>query len=262
MNKIDRITSTGINPAISSNTPQQPITIPFHEKFHFPEIDLPERDASDLAPTERLNYEVMVNLFMEILQSGVDIIPQKPKDHGTYIVEASFRPSPKGGGNHCIFAPLRGVYEPLESPPQIIIYGNSLQRMVEKYVYDVINNSTDTDIIQLIVVIGHEFGHFLSFIRGYHDAPLQYGIQLMHQRQTTPGNAIYTWLVFREEVTAWRFAHDVLYRYKFQFIKEFEMVKHESLHVYYKTLHLKDANLDVYLKLAILGEDFTNSCNP
>ena len=258
INSVSR--SSGIGPTVSSGNTGQAGGITFNEKFNFPEIELPPRAKIDVEPEERLNFRVMINLFLEILQSEVDIVPQAPRDHGKYIVEASFKPSNNKKIHHKILAPLRGVSEPLIAPPQTAIY-NSLSYKVEDYVTQIIDHSTDEDIIRLIIVISHEFGHYLSFIRGYHDNELRYGIYLLNSKQATAETGKFTWLVFREEVTAWRYAYDILSRYKFEFLNDFDKVKYGSLHTYYVSLKLEKASLEVYFKLSMLGDDFIKSCN-
>ncbi|MFN8770701.1 MAG: hypothetical protein ACK5Z5_01375 [Neisseriaceae bacterium] len=253
--------SAGISPTVASGYRPQAGGITYQEKFNFTEIELPKRTKVNIEPSERLNFKTMVKLFTEILQSGVDIIPQAPRDHGKYIVEASFKPTLSKTRHHTILAPLRGVKKPLTAPPQLAIY-NSMNHTVEEYVAQIIDNSTDDDIIRLIIVMGHEFGHYLSFVRGYHDNELKFGIHLMHSKQVSGKNGKYTWLVFREEVTAWKFASDVLKRYKFEFLDAFEKVKINSLQTYYTSLNLEQASLDVYFKLSMLGDDFINSCKP
>jgi len=259
MSDISRISSVNGGSPItsigSSTHAGQPTHINFHERFNFPEIKLEKRSQSQIRPEERLNYAVMLGLFLEILQSGVDIVPQLAKDHGKYIVEASFVPSINKNRNHRILVPLRGVSEPLVAPP-LLAMNNNLRYKVEDYVLRIIDHSTDEDIMRLVVVMSHEFGHYISFSKGFHDKQLQYGSYLAQSKQVGGKNDVYTWLVFREEVTAWRYGYDVLHRYEFEFFPAFSQVKFDSLRTYYTNLKLKDASLAVYFKLSALGDDF------
>lgn len=251
--------SAGIQPTISSGATPQAGPINFKEKFNFTDIKLDEREKGDIASEERLNYLVMVHLFVEILQSGVDIVPQPPRGNGRYIVEASFRSPQNKDQRPKILAPLRGVSEPLAAPAQTSLNNKSFIQMVKEYVSIIIYNSTDADIIRLLIVIAHEFGHYQSFIRGHHDKELKYGIYLLHSGQVSGGAGKFTWLVFREEVAAWKFAYDSLKRCGFRFFSEFEKVKIESLQTYFGLLNLEKAELDIYFKLSMLGDDFIKS---
>lgn len=264
MSKISSINSATRSSEISStvgssHTPPMG-GVSFNEKFNFPDIQLKERSKTNALPEERLNYDTFVKLFVEILQSGVDIVPTLPKDHGEYIVEASFKQSTSKNKHHSIHAPLRGVRETLVAPHMLAINRN-LSYTVEQYIEPIFLASTDEDILRLIVVIGHEFGHYLSFIRGNHDNDLKVGLYLLNSKQARAEVAKFTWLVFREESTAWRYAEEVLSRGKFEFWDEFNQVKFNSLQIYFKTLKLEKASLDIYFKLSLLGDDFLKSCN-
>ncbi len=244
-----------IGGTLGSNLP--PITngIQIQENLHFPKLELEERESGGVAIEDRPNREALVDLFFDIVQTGIDIVPTLPRDHGGYVVEASFRPAKNGNVNPAILVPVRGVTESLKSLRNLSS-SKTLRFIVTKYADAIIEHSNDADILRLIIVISHEFGHYISFARGFHDQPLQFGLSLMHSKQVSKEVAQYTWLVFREECIAWRNATHVLKRSEFAYWKDFEKVKNHSLSTYYVTLKLRDAPLQVYYKLSLLGEDF------
>ncbi|MCE2706602.1 MAG: hypothetical protein LW807_05940 [Proteobacteria bacterium] len=264
MSKISSINSatrsSGINATAASSYTPPAGGVTYKEKFNFPEIQLKERSKPNAAPEERLNFKTLLRLFTEIIQSEVDIIPTLARDHGKYIVEASFKPTTDKTKHHTIHAPLRGVNKPLIAP-SILAMNNNLGYSITEYVKDIVENSTDEDILRLIVVISHEFGHYLSFARGNHDNALKIGIYLFHSKQVSPDTANFTWLVFREECTAWNYGSEVLTRGGFNLWDEFNKVKSDSLRTYFIALNLANASLEIYYKLSLLGDDFRNNCD-
>ena len=252
------INTSRIQPQIGSREPTQVRGVTIHERFNFPELELPEREHSDIVPEERLNYNVLRDLFLEIIQRGVDIIPTKPRDHGSFVVEASFRPPRSAKMHSSIQIPLRGTNHPLIAPnPNLANRG--LRSDVVAYIKPIINNSTDADIIRLIIVIAHEFGHYVSYSRGFHDAELKLGIEIFASKQLSAETGRYTWLVFREECMAWRYGADTLKKCSFNYWAEYDKVKNHGLQIYYKELKLELASLEVYYKLSMLGDDFINN---
>jgi hypothetical protein len=246
--RIESPTSTGRHaPGIGGAT--------INERLNFPEIDLPEREVDTTIPEERLNYEALVGLFSDIINNGVSIIPTLPKDHGGFIAEASFKP-PLSKNQRCsIQVPLRGVSQSLIAPSNLLS-SKAIRKMVCAYTEPLLVSSTDADILRLIIVLSHEFGHYLSYARGFHDQDLRQGISIFASKACTPESAKYTWLVYREECNAWRYGKEVLTKYGFDYFDIFEKVKHESLVIYFKELKLAKASIDVYCKLSMLGDDF------
>lgn len=252
------INTSRIQPQIGSRESTRVRGVTINERFNFPELDLPEREHSDIAPEERLNYDVLVDLFLEIIQSGVDIIPTKPRDHGGFVVEASFRPPLSSKMHPSIQIPLRGVNYPLIAPnPNLANRG--LRRDAANYVKQIISNSTDADTIRLIIVLAHEFGHYISYSKGFHDAELKLGIEIFASKQLSAETGRYTWLVFREECMAWRYGADILKKCAFNHWLEYNKVKNHGLQIYYRELKLESASLEVYYKLSMLGDDFINN---
>ncbi len=254
--------SSRINPAISGvNTPNTQ-GIKFEEKFDFPSIALDERDAATTTAEERINYKIFLELFIEIIRAKVDIVPTLPKDHGGYITEASFKPSQHKDHHHEIHAPLRGVTETLKAP-NIPIFNSKILNKITHYVDSIFDHSTDNDILRLVIVISHEFGHFLSFSRGNHNNELRHGIYLLHSKQTSPQLSKYTLLVLREENVAWNYGSDILKRNKFDFWEYYKLVKFNSLQVYFKELKLEHADLQTYYQLSsMFEEDLQKLCQP
>jgi hypothetical protein len=250
--------SSGVGQSVSGGaSPVGGVSI--QERFNFPEINLPERTASNVAAADRPYRNIIIGLFLEIMQSGVDVVPTKPRDHGGYIVEASFSPAKSKGAHPIIQAPIRGVMDRLIAPRHgIMTEGTKL--VVSEYVDNIVNASTDEDTLRLLIVISHEFGHYISFLRGFHDRALQTGLHLMQSQQITADAAKFTWLVFREESTAWLHAKQVLRRMQFKDWEIFNNVKNSSLSTYLSTLKLEQANLDIYYKLSLLGDDFLVNC--
>ena len=111
-----------------------------------------------------------------------------------------------------------------------------------------------------MIVLSHELGHHTSFLRGFHDPELQLGLTLMQGKQYGEQACKYTWLVFREESTAWYHARQILGRSGFKDFDQFELVKNQSLKTYLSVLKLELASLDIYYKLSLLGDDFFNNC--
>lgn len=252
------INTSRIQPQIGSREPSKVRGVTINERFNFPELDLPEREHSDVAPEERLSYNVLVDLFLEIIQSGVDVVPTKLRDHGSFVVEASFRPPLSSKMHPSIQIPLRGVNYPLIAPnPNLANRGS--RRDAANYVKLIINNSTDADIIRLLIVLAHEFGHYISYSKGFHDAELRLGIEIFASKQLSAETGRYTWLVFREECMAWRYGADILKKCVFNYWPEYNKVKNHGLQIYYKELKLELASLEVLYKLSMLGDDFINN---
>jgi hypothetical protein len=264
MSKISSINSAIKNSGISSTSassytpPAGGVT--YREKFNFPEIELTERSKPDATPEERLNFKTLLRLFTEVIQSEVDIIPTLSRDHGKYIVEASFKPTTDNTKHHTIHVPLRGVSKPLIAP-SILAMNNNFANIINQYVKDIVDSSTDEDILRLIIVMSHEFGHYLSFARGNHDNALKIGMYLFHSNQVGFDSANFTWLVFKEECIAWSYGAEILTRGGFTFWSDFNKVKSDSLKIYFSTLKLANASLEIYYKLSLLGDDFRDNCD-
>ena len=265
MSKISGI--NGASPAsriseVGRSAPQQQTApISFNEQFKFPSIELEDGSTGGIALEERIYRHALIYLFVKIIEDGIDIISRPPSDHGDYIVEASFRPSKDKYSKPVMLLPLRGVgRNNFVARRGGGVLDESINQELTAYVDKIVNSSSDSQILRLLVVASHEFGHYLSFIRGNHDRALSTGLYLFHNKQVNnEGSDKFTWLVFREECSAWSFAHDVLEKAGFNNWKIFDDVKYNSLSTYYISLNLAKASIDTYCKLNLLGDDFFKS---
>ncbi|MES2615078.1 MAG: hypothetical protein V4591_06670 [Bdellovibrionota bacterium] len=260
---------------ISGSTPVSPLNrtesnsssslanfkISFHESFEFPhkKLTIKEESNTAVAAEERPLYWTLVKLFLEILQSGIDIVPTQPSDAGGYAVEAFFRPPEGLGVRSAIHLPLpiRALGKKIVRAPSGGRLSPAFIKTIEEYVEKVVNNFTNEQVLRLVIVASHEFGHYQSYVRGNHDENLKKGLYLF-QRKYHLGNKAdeFTWLVFREECQAWKHAEIFLRKTEFRYWEVYEEVKNGSLKTYFDSLNLTNASLDTYYKLSFLGDDF------
>lgn len=262
MSSIGRITGANISGINQSSTTSSGRNVGskelnFKENFVFPEIVLKERSNGQVAVEDRPNREVLIQLFSNALENKINIVPRNPRDHGDYIVEASFVAAVAKSSPAMLLLPLRGVKQPLIAPHNMLLSTEFKEKIVS-YVDTIINASTDNDILRLLIVTAHEFGHFLSFVRGNHDEELKIGMSLFKSKHLGD-NFNYTWQVFREESMAWRFGGEKLKHYGFDDFDTYTQVKNSSLKTYFQALDLVNAPLEVYYKLSLLGDDFYNN---
>jgi hypothetical protein len=264
MSKINKInisgpsgnTPVGIN---GNNTNSYINGVSYRESFNFKEILLDEKDNKFVTVEERENFSTLMQLFLEIIESGVVIRPRNSRDYGNYIVEASYQPPSESNKNHVIYAPLRATYSELKIQHNLRFDNKLIKQQVYDYVARIIQASSDTDILRLLIVIAHEFGHFISNVRGNHDNELKIGINLLRSGMANKDVTKITWTVFREEANAWSYGKEVLEKYGFSYWQQFDHVKYESLKVYFRQLKLLESEVSTYIKLSMLGDDFKYS---
>jgi len=231
-------------------------------RFPLEEIPLEEREKQlHTAVEERLYYESLVSAFLLCLQEGVDIVPRPPlKEKGaSYIIEASFHPPDSNKQQHRprLSLALRGVQKPLLASGTLITEAEDKKRCYE-YVSQTMLYSTDQDIERLLVVLAHEYGHYKSYRLGYHTPELAAALRLFHARRKSQQDTTQTWLVFREESTAWDFGKRFLQRIGFRqdpqhrLWKTFDIVKDDSLRTYCDALGLDNASKEVMYALSFL----------
>jgi hypothetical protein len=264
MSNVNKVNITGASGTSSvgisgNNTASYVNGVSYRESFNFKEIVLEERDNRFVPVEERDNFWTLVNLFLEIIESGVIIKPRNSRDYGSYIVEASYQPPSERHKKHIIYAPLRAVYNELKIQHNLRFEHKLIKQEVYDYVARIIQASSDTDILRLLIVIAHEFGHFISNVRGNHDNELKIGISLLRSGMASKDVTKITWNVFREESSAWSYGKEVLEKYGFNYWQQFDSVKYESLNVYFRQLKLLEADVSTYIKLSMLGDDFKYS---
>lgn len=266
MSNVSRV--SGSNPLSPLRGPESkspslanfPIT--FLETFEFPhkKLTIKEESNTAVAPQERPFYWVLVQLFLEILECRINIVPTQPSDAGGYAVEAFFRPAEGLGARSAIHLPLpiKAVTKKVLKAPSGDKLSSAFTKTIEDYVEKVVSNFTNEQVFRLIIVAAHEYGHYQSFVRGNHDENLKRGLYLFQRKyiNSTSKADEYTWLVFREECQAWRYAEIFLRKTNFALWDTYEEVKNGSLKTYFENLNLNNASLDTYYKLSFLGEDF------
>jgi hypothetical protein len=266
MSSVDRIninrTNTSQQVGIGTSGGGYTNGVPYKESFNFKEIVLEEKNNKKITPEERDNFQTLFSLFMEIIESNIIIKPRNSRDYGSYVVEASYQPPADKNKNHIIFVPLIGVYEELRANSSLRFNHKELKKQVYDYVVKIVQHSSDTDILRLLIVIAHEFGHFISNMRGNHDHELKTGINLLRSGMANKDVTKITWNVFREESSAWSYGRDKLEKYEFKYWQQFDHVKYESLRVYFRQLKLLEADVSTYIKLSMLGDDFKYSSDP
>lgn len=260
MNKISRIQAsriTGINNnPVNVNTATVQ-SYHFKETFNFSELEIEANYSSDIA-NEELLFKVLFRLFRDILIDGADIVPRGALADKKLVIEASFQPPSGTKKIPQLFLPVPGVKTQLNA---LKFNLQSLYLLMEKeldqYCQQIFNSSNYKDIVRLIILASHEYGHFLSYQRGLHDADLKTGLYFMHTKQVGINFEKYTYQVFSEEATAWRFAKQRLEKYGFQEWSVFNSVKKSSLQEYYKLFEFnkKNVSIDILSKISMLDID-------
>lgn len=232
----------------------------YHERFILPDdekiLDMGEEELQT-ATEERKHRDILIKLFKTVITDGIIIVPTPPRRSGDAIIEASLIQDPNGKKKPIMKIPLKGVENKSLSVKQTAIEGISLERLVTLYIEKILLKTSDSQIIKLLIVMAHEYGHFLSYLIGNHNRDLKVALNLFKMKQLGSREVNrYLWLIFREESSAWTFAQKTLSKYKFNNWKEFTAIKNNSLSSYSKLLKLEYANIDTVYKLSFLGEDF------
>ena len=246
----------------NASSAYQSFKISFQETFTFPQkkLAIKENANAQASPQENPYYRILLKLFTEILECRIDIVPTQPTDQGGYAVEAFFRPPENIRVRGAIHLPLpiRALSKkPLKAPSGEGRLPSAFAESLSDYVMTVVTHFTNEQIVRLLIVATHEYGHYQSFTRGNHDENLKRGLYIFKQKYMNTKQADeFTWLVFREECVAWNYAEAFLKKANFDSWEGFEEVKNHSLKTYFEHLKLNDASLDTYYKLSFLGEDF------
>lgn len=249
VNNTGRINQTNVN--LARDWPQ---VINFRESFNYKDIEPKDYQRDDVDDTTELLAAIFTKLVRKILTLGLDIRHGKKKRQGEYVIEAFFVPRNKHTKtNAYIFLPINIEYNLIIKE----LDQTNLDNIISKYVDRVIQQTSNPELIRLITVTAHEFGHFLSYCHGNHDQDLAKGITLMHQNQVI-GRDTYTSLVFIEECVAWKYGNEHLKNFGFIWWEVFEKIKINSLQSYYSRLKLAKATFSVYCRLASL-DDFRKS---
>ncbi len=267
MSSVSRISGSGgvsrtQGPGANNLNPPAGFQVSFHENFEFPHkrLTIKEEYNTAVEPRERQFYWVLVKLFIEVLECRIDIVPTQPRDAGGYAVEAFFRPPNGTGTRPAIHVPLP-IKALTTKPLRVPSSGGKLPAAfvvsIEEYIEKVVSNFTDEQVLRLIIVMAHEYGHYQSFVRGNHDQNLKKGLYIFQKKYLNSAKADqYTWLVFREECQAWNYAEIFLRKTDFSVWDTYEEVKNGSLKTYFDKLNLVHASLETYYSLSFLGEDF------
>jgi hypothetical protein len=267
-NRINSLPGSRPTSPIGGADPRSPslanFPITFLETFEFPHKKLTikeeQQHAENVQETEF--YQILCKLFLEILQSRIDIVPTQPADAGSYAVEAFFRPAPNVGARSTIHLPLpiRALGKKVLKAPSGEHLSGEFTEFVRGYVEKIISNFALEQVLRLIIVASHEYGHYQSFVRGNHDENLKRGLYIFQKKYQHLANVDeFTWLVFREECQAWNYAEIFLKKTTFSYWDMYEEVKNHSLKTYFENLNLNSASLETFYKLSFLGDDFKNN---
>lgn len=251
----------GIDITLNKDVPHG-YPISFTEKFTFPkekEIEIDQRfsknEISDKEAVEQIVF-IFQDLLFELISYDVLIIPCKMKKRSKYIVEAFFTPKNSKQKFNSIHIPF-----PIFNDEKLLNYlslNKSFKMDILNYYFLKLKEAISLkDILRLLIVTAHEYGHFKSYLLGNHDDRLRKGIYYYHNKIW---NFEYVRLVYTEEVIAWKQAYYFLIKNNFYFFEYFNEVKKESLKAYFDELNLMNANVNTYMKLSFLGDDFYNYC--
>jgi len=235
--------------------------VSIHEDFNFPwqEIDNDHQKRTGNNSCSELNQNVLAKLFIEILTLGAVIVPTKRKKRGGVVMEASFIP-PNRDDEPKICLPLPLDDERLYYRSLAVNKVEQLE-IVNRYIASFIDCLSEVQLIRLIVVTAHEYGHLKSYRQANHTKALELGIKYLHQQVTSAAIVDnYTWLVFKEEYQAWHYATNLLMRCKFSEWDLFLQVKNDSLRTYIRELKLEQAKISTFYRLSSFGDDFVKNC--
>lgn len=265
MSSVKRVSANnrihGIDVALSQDVPHG-YSISFAEKFTFPkekEIEIDQNFIKDeINNVDVLDTVIMIfqDLLYELISYDVLIIPSKMKRRSKYIVEAFFTPKNAKQKFSSIHVPL-----PLFNDERLLNYithNKDFKKDILNYYCSKLKEFCSLkSILRLLIVVAHEYGHFKSYLLGNHDERLRRGLYYYH---TKIWNFDYVRLVYTEEVIAWKYANAFLRKNNFCFFEYFEEVKMESLKAYFDDLNLSSADVNTYINLSFLGDDFYNYC--
>ncbi|MDQ5920892.1 MAG: hypothetical protein QG673_948 [Pseudomonadota bacterium] len=230
----------------------------FREAFDFSELPFNDEMRGDEDEIELLK-QILLMLFQDVVLDGCQIVPRGALVQGQKRIEAAFRPPLTKKQKPTIYVPLPSFAHAIDAVDHFIFSQRSrVLDEVSELVVLLSQRLKNADLVKLIVLISHEYGHYISFRNGNHTRELKIGLGMLHSNMQFKNNADkYAFQVFSEEVTAWRIAEDRLKAYKFMWWNILDDIKYNSLKFYYKGLTLKDSSIDVYCNLSMLGVDLS-----
>ncbi|MBP9743030.1 MAG: hypothetical protein KBD37_06720 [Burkholderiales bacterium] len=230
----------------------------FREHFDFSEIPFDGEMRGEETEIELL-IQILLALFQDIVLDGCQIIPRGALVSGQKRIEASFKPPANKKTKPTIYVPLPDIAQSIDAIDHTLTWQR--QRVLNEIamLVDLLSKRlTNYDLIKLIVLMSHEYGHYISYRNGNHTTELRRGLSLLHSNSPFKNeNDRYAFQVFSEEATAWRIAEEKLTAYKFAWWNILEGIKYSSLKFYYKCLNLENASIDTYCRLSMLGVDLT-----
>ena len=230
----------------------------FKEQFNFNLLEL-NKQYSTVNDDLLILKKIIKCLFYEILASGANILVRPGLSNGESVIEASFKPAIGYNQPAQFFLPLRGMKNNLlASEYNFHINSERLANDVALAVEQIFNATNCQTILKLVLLIAHEYGHFISSLRNFHDNELKVGLGILHSQRPSFETNKYCYAVFREEVTAWRFAEVKLKKLYFKDWQAFNCLKMASLKEYYRILNLaKIGSIDTFAKISMLGIDLS-----
>jgi hypothetical protein len=224
----------------------------FEDRFDFSDIDPKARKYIELDEERVKIVNVLRLLLRKCLQLGLNIRYSKMKKFGEFILEARFEVKRTGLSiDTSMYLP---VYLDSDIVAREYLFSNALiASRIETFINQALEQYDNFELIKIITVAAHEFGHFMSYVQGGHDSDLQRGLELM-QRRIIQDEGKFTHLVFTEEVRAWYQAKLFLEKNNFEYWDIFTSVKRKSLEAYNSLLRLGSASLDVSIKLSFMDE--------
>jgi hypothetical protein len=256
MQRIEGINRTGsINP-VSPVTAKESspfiarVNINYEENFSFPEtydIDIGEGSYQNIAASDRKYFSIFIEILLLVVGDGLIVIPTPPKRLGNAVMEAAFRVD-EATNKPILQIPIRGITTNMDRNGHTRI---TLKKQIIEYCDDIFSITSDLEILRLLIVISHEYGHFLSYKRGNHTRQLKKAITLFRSRKFSSNDINqHLWLIFQEESTAWMFAEEILKNFEFKDLDKFNEIKTHSLSSYEELLCLKQTNIRTTLKLS------------
>jgi hypothetical protein len=255
--KVSRVnvgSTTGVNGGTTTSAvPVQHYR--FEDRIKFNEQELSQNVPDNDNLTAQL-LQILLNLFLDVINDGCEIISRGALTvDGKTSIEASFQPPHTRKQQPKMYLPLPGGIKTIAAINHLIPGSrSSSENLARICINELAKHSNNRDLIKLIILIAHEYGHFVSFMRGYHDQELKVGLSLLFSKAKGQ-NERYTYSVFNEEITAWRIAEQKLTRYKFEQWNVYNQVKMSSLKTYYQQLQLDSVSVSTYCKLSLLGVD-------
>jgi hypothetical protein len=174
----------------------------FNERFQFPpqlerEIALQYGNSAVVQESFKIIFRKLIYC---ILKYKIVIKPSPMKQRGNSIIEARLKQDITGKKRPIIEAPIAGTTEELDII-QTELKKISVKELIEEFLDKVLPYLNDAAILRLIVVIAHEFGHYLSFLMGYHTKQLHEALRIFSSGRNNPYYVDhFLYLVFNEEI--------------------------------------------------------------